>query len=266
MPFPDSPRVLYRKNPLTEVICQLRFPAILRIDSEVPAKYQEHLREAYPIFEEQPTQNFKLNLQPDIGKLIGGPLSLRGKSSYGFISADGNWKVNLTRDFIALSTVEYRRWEDFREHLRLPLELLIEEYSPPFFIRIGLRYQDVIQRSKLGLEGVEWADLLKAHTAGELSSPDIANDILQSANQLTVKLDEGRSQVLINHGLANNQEGEICYLIDSDFSTEQRTEVDDAARVLDNFNAQSGRLFRWCITERLHAAMEPEEIPSGLSD
>jgi hypothetical protein len=33
----QEPRRIYRKNPLAEVICQLRFPEILSIETELPA-------------------------------------------------------------------------------------------------------------------------------------------------------------------------------------------------------------------------------------
>ena len=40
MPFPVTKRIIYKKNPLVEVICQLRFPPILSIDTEIPARFQ----------------------------------------------------------------------------------------------------------------------------------------------------------------------------------------------------------------------------------
>lgn len=261
MPFPDSPRVIYEKNPLVEVICQLRFPAILRIDSEIPAAYQEALRERYPIFgESQGQQNIKLDLQPELANMLGsaGPLLFRGRTSYDFISADQSWKVRLTRETLTLITSKYERWEDFKEHLRLPLELLIRDYGPAFFTRIGLRYRDVIRRSSLNLRDVNWRDLLQPHIAGELST-EVADDVLQCANQSLIRF-EPESQVLINHGLVANQENEICYLIDSDFSTEQKTEINDVNQRLDDYNRQAGRLFRWCITDRLHESMGPRAL------
>ena len=49
MPFPDAKRIIFRKNPLTEVVCQLRFPPILKIDAEVPANFQEAIRTEFEI-------------------------------------------------------------------------------------------------------------------------------------------------------------------------------------------------------------------------
>ena len=267
MPFPESERVIYEINPLVEVICQLRFPAILRIDSELPAEYQERLRHLYPIFGEVPSQNVKLNLPDEIQKFLssGSPmLSFKGRTSYDFISTDQLWKVQLNREALTLLSANYQRWEDFKEHLELPLRAFEEIYRPAFYTRIGLRYKDVIERSKLGLLDIAWSELLEPHIAAELSSPHVADDIIQCANQLTIRLGNYHAQVVINHGLVSNENNETCYLIDSDFSTEMKTEVRDATQILDYFNQQSGRLFRWCIKDRLHHAMRPQHLPAQV--
>jgi len=49
--FPESERVIYEKAPLVQVICQLRFPQILRIESQLPVEFQERIRDAFPILE-----------------------------------------------------------------------------------------------------------------------------------------------------------------------------------------------------------------------
>ena len=243
---------------MAEVICQLRFPAILRIDSELPAKYQELLRGEYPIFAEAQSPNVKLNLDPQIAQIMGLPPSLRGgRSTFEFISQDNLWKVTLTRESFAISTRAYEKWEDFKTHLNTPLNALIEEYAPAFITRIGLRYQDIIQRSELGLEGVEWSKLLNPHIAAELSSPDIANEIIGCTNQIRLRLGDEGSSITLNHGLVATDKDEVCYLVDSDFFTEQKTEVQDVIPKLDDFNRHSGRLFRWCIAEELHNALGP---------
>lgn len=46
--FSQQERCIYRKNPLAEVICQLRFPEILSIQTQLPANFQEAIREEYP--------------------------------------------------------------------------------------------------------------------------------------------------------------------------------------------------------------------------
>ena len=261
MPFPDSPRVIYQKNPLTEVICQLSFPAILLIDSEVPASFQGKIREEYPIYQEVQGANLKLNFPQELAQVVGNSLSLKsGRPTYQFLSADRKWRVTLTRESLSVSTVEYKRWEDFKRHLETAFAAFLEEYKPHFFTRIGLRYQDLIQRSELGLENVTWSELLSPPIAGELSAPEIVDKITHCVNQLTISLDDNGTKVLLNHGLVSNENSEDLYIIDSDFLTEEKTEVQNVIERLDYFNRFSGRLFKWCISDKLHEALEPQPV------
>ena len=46
--FSHETRCIYRKNQLAEVVCQLRFPEILKIETAVPADFQEAIRDEYP--------------------------------------------------------------------------------------------------------------------------------------------------------------------------------------------------------------------------
>jgi len=265
MPFPASARVIYKKNPLDEVVCQLKFPPILRIESELPARFQESLRREYPLFQgAAPTipSLVSRGLPAEVGQLINLEFSipLAGKV-YQFISADEKWKVGLAREFIALSTGSYVRWEGFRDKMEQIVTILLNEYSPSFFVRIGLRYRDVVRRSVLDLGEVRWSELLKPHVLGELASPDVQLDIEQARRETVIAVNGGRAKVHVRHGLARNVDtNEEVYLVDSDFYDEGRTEVKDVFTRLDSLHQEAGRLFRWCITDRLHDALQPEAV------
>jgi uncharacterized protein (TIGR04255 family) len=247
---------------LEEVICQLRFPTILRIESEVPAAYQERIRRQYPLFRESQGLEQQLAIAREVIQKFGQNLSLpTSVRAFEFLTADEVWTVTLTREFLALTTRNYQRWEEFREYLKEPLNSLLEEYSPPFFTRVGLRYKDVIRRSALGLQDIPWSDLLAPYVTGELSVPEVATSADEAVRRLLIRLPEGTGQVRIIHGLGQmTGSDESCYIIDSDFFVDDRTEASSALDTLDRFNKQAGRLFRWCITERLHAAMGPKSI------
>jgi uncharacterized protein (TIGR04255 family) len=260
-PFPDSPRVVYRKNPLEEVVCQLKFPPILRIESEPPASFQDQISDEYPILEDNPVQ--QLNLPPAVARILSGELiGAAPNRQFQFASADGMWKLVLNREFVALSTNQYKRWEDFSSRLQRALTALESQYKPPaFFVRIGLRYRNVIKRSEFGGPDERWSRLLTPHILGELADERVEPSILQAARQTVISLGERGAQVRLIHGLAvPPEQGEICYSIDSDLFTEERTEIANAFDVLKIFNRQAGRLFRWCITEHLHDALGPEVV------
>jgi uncharacterized protein (TIGR04255 family) len=261
MPFPKSPRVVYEKNPLQQVICQLKFPPILRIESESPADFQERVRGSYPLFQKRSEILLGPQVPEDVAKvLVAGLPGGMGSTRYLFTTEDEVWTASLARDFLALETKKYERWEEFEDRLRAPLDALLAVYAPTFFSRVGLRYVDLIRRSILGLGDSDWSKLLQQHVLGELASP-LAGDIEHAYRETSIRLDDRGSKVTVRHGLCrvDNAE-ELCYFVDSDFFTEKRTETKNGSAVLKEFNQHAGRLFRWCITERLHEAMRPQPL------
>ena len=257
-PFPEAERVIYNKNPLESVICQLRFPAILKISSEPPVAFQDALRKHYPLFREVPSLDMAAGVPRELSALMGKLLPAPATKAYELSSEDGIWQIVLTQESLALTCKKYHRWEQFEAALETARSLLLSIYEPPFFTRIGLRYRDVISRYGLGLRDVPWDQLLTSELAGELHSR-IAESVEQTWHQLVLRLQTDAAKVTLQHGLGIKDGGE-CYIIDCDFYTVERTGVQDAGRILDYFNRQAGRFFKWCIAERLHAAMEPNPI------
>lgn len=258
-PFPDSPRVVYRRNPLNEVLCQLRFPPILRIAAELPAQFQERIRQEFPLFkEQQPEVMLPPGLPNAVADMVKG-LPKQKTKAYEFTSADSAWKAVLAPDFLALNSGRYTRWEEFRSRLEGPLRALLETYSPAFFNRVGLRYQNLIRKSALGLPAsTPWSELIRSHIAGVLAVAEVAGSVEAMQSRTSIRLAMGK--VTVRSGIAeiDDQSKEECFLIDNDFFTNDRTRLADVDGILGYFNGQSGRLFRWSIEERLHAAMEPD--------
>jgi uncharacterized protein (TIGR04255 family) len=265
MPFPDAQRVIYNKNPLVKVVCQLRFPVILKIDVEIPAEFQNRIRVDFPVFSEKQaikvdvSNSFKGKIPEELLQKLKAPSSSK---NYEFVSEDGKWLVNLTRSFMSLTCLNYLRWEQFREKLSGLLNILIELYSPQYFTRIGLRYVDIIDRESLGLGGVSWIDLIKPQVLGMLGSKDIESQVDVFESKYEIDMLEGvdsKVRVLTSFA-ANNKTNELCYMIDSDFYKNSKTSLEDTLERLDFYNRQARNLMQWCITERLHKAMEPESV------
>lgn len=263
MLFPEAERQVYSKNPLRQVICQLRFPTILRINEVAPAVFQDRIRKHYPHYQEKFGMNLPSEILDQVPPAFARVFSdARSTKAYEFISADREWVVSLTRDFLALTAHKYLRWEAFKSHLEAPLSALVEVYSPTLFSRLGLRYQNVIRRSALGLENVDWVKLLNPYIAAELADSSISSSIAEGAHQIVFNLEKYHAKARLQHGLIMDEgdRGETCYLIDSDFFTEQETETSDAEGIIDYFNKYNQLLFQWCISRTLHAAMAPSPI------
>ncbi|MHA1290503.1 MAG: TIGR04255 family protein, partial [Candidatus Thorarchaeota archaeon] len=153
------------------------------------------------------------------------------------------------------------RWEQFKDKLRNPLQVLIELYSIPHFSRIGLRYIDIIRRSKLGIPEEDWRKLLKPHLLGILGLEETSEMVTSFESKYEILLSDKRSTVRINTRFVRPVDGdEKCYVIDSDFYSTENTDVDSATERLDYFNQRASRLLRWCITDYLHNLMSPQEI------
>lgn len=264
MLFPKVKRVVYKKNPLDQVICQLRFPPILKIDADIPAEFQDRVRKEFPNYSEtterrvEPSPRIKGQIPPE---LLSQLLQSTSTKNYEFSSEDGYWKINLTRTFVALTANKYERWERFKGKLEIPLRALIEIYSPAHFSRIGLRYIDVIKRSALGLDGVSWTDLLQPYILGILDAPEISDFVQNSESRYEIGLSDGESTVrMITKLVEAADNSEICYMIDSDFFNTKKTPINDTMDRLDYFNKRASRLIQWCITDRLNKSMEPQNL------
>lgn len=259
MPFPKVKRLIYKRNLLDTVICQVRFPPILKIDTEAPAAFQEEVRSLYPHLKES-SELLYVKVEPSQSpaedfQQIRGP---RDTKNYEFTSEDEKWRVNLTRNFIALSTKDYVRWEDFMERFGQALKAFVGIYKPTSFTRVGLRYIDVIVRSKLGLEGVDWGELIQDYISGVLVVDSIKGEIRSYENSFQVAL-EGEGLVrVVTKTVQSSESGENCYVIDSDFFSIRRIKQEEVFPVLNSFHDCALNLFRWCIKDKLHHAMEPE--------
>ncbi len=264
MPFPKTERVIYKKNPLKQVICQIRYPAILKIDVGMPADFQEIVRKEFPIFQEnnvlanlQLPENFMQAVPQEMLSMLGGG----GNRQFQFKTQDESWVISLTKDFIALETSNYSNWEEYRKYLEFALNALVEIYKPSFLTRIGLRYINVIDREALGLENCSWHELLADFILGGLATSEIRDEITEHSGSTIVQLENNLGLVRIKHGFVQDNSknpSNIMYLLDNDFYSTKETEVNNVLDKLDNFNTLNRRLFRWSIKNRLHDALEPE--------
>lgn len=254
-------RCMYKANQLGEVICQLRFPEILTIETTLPAQFQEAIRGRFP--------RYTLRKETTAPKLTGAPGNLQlqqpqGNNNYQFSTDDGVWRVNLTSKFISLSTSRYTCWEDFAAMLDAPLAAFIQIYKPACFDRVGLRYLNFISRFNLGLEGVPFRELINPAYVGILGMEELNEGAVSRSGvdgefsiggNCRCKLHAGPGKVTIG----GKSDDEIKFIIDMDLFMNDKVPVNYSAGALQTLHSQSYGIFRSAITDRLHEAMEPNE-------
>lgn len=265
MLYADNPRVHYDRPQLAEVICQLRFPAILSIGAKEPAEFQEAVRTIFPRYaakREQPAPKITGLGTPNARLEQAQPIT-----NYNFISADGKWKLNLTQNFISLSTVAYPGWEHFGQQLDLPLAQFIRIYKPAFFERIGLRYVNIFSRKALDLEGEPWRDLIAPAYLGVLAEEDV-NEARTPKCSVDVELlldSTCRAKVHAGPGMVKQkapsspQDPEVKFIFDMDLSMAGQIDPRMAAAGLETLHGHSTPIFQGAITDRLHSALEPRK-------
>ncbi|MEL7357894.1 MAG: TIGR04255 family protein [Cyanobacteria bacterium J06560_6] len=260
MQLPDPERVIYERNPLVEVIGQLRFPPILKIANADPVQLQDAIRDDYPLLE---TINNVVLIGPG-NQPISEPQKV--EVTYRFSSEDLKWQVSLNKGFLSIATKGYERYEDFKQRFRKIITIFEDIYKPAFYSRIGLRYQDLIIRSSLDLADEDWSALIPNHIAPELHIPELVADIAASTKVLM--MNSGSGQVAFRHGLVEARDSgenliEQAYLIDADFFNEERISGEtNVWEKLDEYNHSARKLFRWSISDTLHAAMRPTPVES----
>ena len=243
--FPQFEHVPLKKPPLQEVICQVRFPLILRIGQGAPAEFQDAIRERFPEFETE--QALLIEAVP------GEPLRPAGVKppTHRFRNSDGSRMVSLGVDFYALSTTRYESWQSFANDLNFITEAILSVYRVPYATRIGLRYINTLNTENTGYEAFdpEVLDMLR---------PELTN-LLRS--EVFQELDYGLADLRTKHGdgsftfrsgiVRDRDSGQPSFLLDFDRYTEQQVSLSPVSLIerCDEYHALIYNAFRWCLLE-----------------
>ena len=269
MPFPDIERAVYKKNPLAQVICQLRFPVILSINENSPAAFQDEIRDKYPLYNKEIGQQQQISFELSVDGLFPSQRTVQSETwnTYVFSSEDYNWAINLTGTFLSLSANKYDNWDEFKDHLLKPLKTFTDIYKPAFYERIGLRYINVFRRSLLGLDNTSWDELFVAPSIGFLSDDNIKNDIFGYQSTSEVRMEQDiNARIATSLGYVediynqvNKIEPELSFIIDHDLYSGKK-QCDEVGYTLEKLHDNATRLIRALIKKKLHEAMEPLKI------
>lgn len=259
----DKKVIEYEKNQLVEVICQLRFPTILSIEAKEPAEFQETVRESFP----------RYMVQVETLPPAAPGAKQTTVNNYTFVSQDGQYKLSLTKSFIALSTLKYTNWDAFAGWLDEPLGQFISIYKPAYFERIGLRYVNGFSREKLGLAGTRWNELIVPKYLGALAEPDVDESSLTKCSVDIERKFDGKFALRLHAGpghinrnvrtgstIQSVQEQETRFLFDADLYAQGNIPIKESAADLGTVHSYADSVFADAITDKLHNAMEPTYV------
>jgi uncharacterized protein (TIGR04255 family) len=249
--FASYRRVIYDENPLVEVVLQVRFPTYLRLQSEPPSNFQDRILAEYPHYEMQRGLEVKISAP-------NAPPTLLESNVHIFYSGDKYWRLALSQDYIMLSTKRYKKWEEFKERTDFCLKSFFDIYPIKVITRIGLRYRDLIKRSRINKVGSEWPKLINPLILGPMGSTDFRSIPVESARWLQ-RFAVGDLKIDFQGGVLSH-EGEQSYFLDCDVSLSKETIAGSAAFLseLERIHEPIGPLFKWAITDELHTALGPK--------
>ena len=250
--FPRQDDVRLQHGPLAEVICQVRFPPVLRIANEQPVAFQERIRGHFPqLVVEQDLVVQTAPLGPTSPPAMPEPRTFR------FKSPDGRTVVSLAWSFYALSTTSYAHWRDFLELLELVNEAACEVYDLPYAVRLGLRYVNHLTLENTGASSVRelWETLRPEFTV--LLRGDRWDDPREMLNQLSLAGGENE-RLTLRSGFRGEEEP--VFLLDFDYYAEGNIPLEELSALCQRYHDVIYDAFRWCIQDEKLAVFGPVPV------
>jgi len=240
------------RSPLTEVVCQVRFPPILRIVNEAPAAFQECIRERFPRFETE--DGFLFQLQFSGSEPIPSSTTHPTSRLFRFQDAEGDSAVTLSTDFFALSTSRYTVWEDFAQDLALIQEAVQATYAPGFSTRVGLRYVDRLVPSKLGLATFDDVLALLRPELTSLFRVSVWDPPAELLCQLILPDQDGT--LGLRFGTQRTAD-ELTFVLDFDYYEDQELPFEGLTARCHRYHDSIYDAFRWCINDDQFHVFQP---------
>ena len=246
---PVPKEVPLENAPLLRVIGQIRFPLIEKINSgQAIAQFQEAVRSLFPILREESLPQFILS--PN------GPTRGADLKTWKFQSIEGDWLLSLTSSFVALETEKYTSRADFVSKLQSIYSNLDAAFNIPIIDRIGLRYIDRIEFSKIE----ELLDLTSQEVLGILATP-IAEDAELTIQENLFSFAEIEGRMRARWGVVPpnttidptviEPSKKRTWILDLDsYSTpKKRYSETELKNTLEKFAEKSYSVFRWIVSD-----------------
>lgn len=255
--FPPKPEIQLDHPPLEEVVCQVRFPPILRISTEEPVDMQEQLRHRFPLLEVE--QGVQVQF-PVLGNPEAPSAEIKPRL-YRFRTSDKQTAVSLTVNFFAVSSTQYKHWNDFAHSLQLAHDAVQNIYQPAFATRIGLRY---INRLTLDNTRTQSRDELFDLLCPQLVAM-LRGQVWEDADKMGSVLSFTEKAATLNFRVAYETVDNLPnFLLDFDYSETGELPLDGLVERCDHYHTIIYNAFRWCLREEGLERFQPVRVNGGM--
>lgn len=244
--------ILLSASPLVNVIAQVRFPAVMRIETDrsFVSAFQESIRHDYPI----------LRGERQLGVMIGpsGVAPQDAGTVWRFEGKDpDSWQITLASSFVSLSTNRYTSRSDLLQRFAVLIHAVEAWLDPKVCDRIGVRYVDRVSGDNL----LRLDRLVRPEVLGlsGKTNEDEAVTVVHSLSDTLFQLDDhsqlrGRWGTVPKKGTYDPgiQPADVkSWVLDLDHSTSSPIDFDlaDISERVATFCDRIYRFFRWAVTE-----------------
>ncbi len=251
--FEPREEVRLARSPLREVIFQVRFLPILKIGSDEPVAFQEAVRANFPLYSKERA------ISINIPELSGEEQAGLGPQVHRFISRERTSLISLSSDFLAVSTLAYGTWDEFKKLVDVGLNALLSVYGDIDVSRIGLRYVNAIEHQFYGFSS--WNNALQLFT-DDLTAPVASSALDSAASSFAVQIELigfRNTTLVLNLGL-NQEKNAVILDLDSFQEYPDVIGTMGSGTILGNLEEhhdQIYRAFRWSIPDEQLLLFEP---------
>jgi uncharacterized protein (TIGR04255 family) len=230
-------RQVFDRNPLSNVVVQLRFRPILRIgEGKGVADFQELVRQSFPGYVENEIRNFTIDIETQV--------STKREKAFQFIRPEDECKVQLSSDNVLIETTNHRNRDNLIRDMEIVTNALTEVFSPINTQRLGVRYINVIRKDVISQDlgrPTTWANLVSDEY---LRMPAEIADLDKTifANQVSSPMPFGA--MTLRYGLVRPNFAEpATFNFDLDRYVDEGIEIDKIPSIMTQFTDDIFSLF-----------------------
>ena len=191
--LPAVPRFTLERHQLAQVICQVRFSPVLRLQQQTEvAAFQEEVRAQYPGFLLEPAMAVVITPQ-------GIAQQDTGAKNYRFVDSDHAVVLVLGIDFVAIETRQYVAIEDVVQRIRDAVAIVERLYQPALRMRLGLRFTNELRLAADDLP-TRVREALNPQLLGTLGDDDLAPAVEATQGVVHLRTEQGNA-IQVIHGL-----------------------------------------------------------------
>lgn len=241
MKIPQQTRRTYANTYLSRVIVQLRFPRVPTIATTGDTLYTA-LRAEFPLAEP-----FEATVSLPDGREVAIP----GAQVHSFLTRDRGIQVDVQTSAITFIATQYPGWEAMAELVKQTTAKIWEIYEPVYVSRVGLRYQDAIEKLGDNPPGF-WRNYLQGELLAFTANDILVDSVLASEHAVVLRDETARINLKWSTRSGTTQGGEPVQRLDLDldmYEDDTEFEMPGALGELERYHDKLIQLFEWLITD-----------------